>query len=127
MGELDEMQAHALTTELTAYEEATRNNNEAHKRMEETKEVLLNDVVDISDTMLIAFEKKAESIKKLRDWRATIERESKLVDISIAKITDKITPEKIKFLREYVELIERLNSIEENPLVTSLLTNKEAL
>ena len=119
--ELDEMQEAALVSELTAYEEATRNNNEAHKRLQESREQLVEDAIDIADAMLIAFEQKSKSIEELRAWRTTIDRESKLVSISIGQILDKVNPEKIKCLSEYVDLIERLNKIENNELVNNLI------
>lgn len=110
------------SAELSAYEEAIRQNNELLGRLKESRKAIEEEALGIIEAMGVAFDQKKESIESIRSWRKTIESESNIATNSINALLKNVTPERIQQLREIADIVERLNKIDPGILVGRLFS-----
>jgi len=111
-----------INSEISAFDEAIKKNNELQRRMEESRLAVEREALKIIDAMSLAFDSKEESIAKMRAWKRTILSESKEVDVAVKSIVKSVSPKNLEQLRELVELVERLNKVDPNILVGKLFS-----
>lgn len=117
---MSDMHRIGTNAEISAFEEAIRQNNELLERLKESRKQVENEALRIIDAMGLAFDQKNKSIDEMRAWRKTIQLESQDAINQINNLMNKITPERISHLKEFVSVLERLNNINPGIIVGKL-------
>ena len=123
LDEMNDTQKIGTSSELSAYEEAIRQNNELLERLKESRKSVEDESLRIIDAMGIAFDQKAQSIETMRAWRKTIEMEAGAATNHVNALMKNVTPERIKMLREVADIAERLNKIDPGLLLGKLFSD----
>jgi hypothetical protein len=110
----------AVNGELSAIEEAIRQNVELSKHLEDSANMLADQTMSVIDSMGLVFDQKKECIDKLRSWRKSIELEACQAGRAVDSISENLNQGKLAEFREFVELTERLNKINPGVLVGKL-------
>ncbi len=110
----------AIAAEFSALKEGINQNNELRDRLIESSDAVEDEAIKVIDAMGLAFDQKTESIEAMRSWRKTIVTESSQAINAINACAKAVAPEKLAELREFVDLVERLNKVDPNILVGKL-------
>ena len=112
----------AFNSEISAFQEAIQQNNELLERLKDSRDAVESEALRIIDAMGFAFDQKNESISAMRNWRKTIVNEATQATNAVKALNKALSAERMDDLREFVEIIERLNKISPGILVGKLFS-----
>ena len=111
-------------SELTTLEERLRDANELKDRINEVLSEAEDDflkMIEIGDSIC---REKVKSVEDLRLWAKTSRREVNETVVSVKGLFELMDDKRLTQFKGFVELLERMNALDNNPIVLKMLDIK---